>query len=59
LSSFSRASLYDSVYTYDKNGNLIRRSGPEGVRSYAYDEEGRLIEGTNEVGEISRYRYDA
>ena len=32
-----------TLYTYDRDGNLVRTDGPGGVTTYAFDEENRLV----------------
>ncbi len=54
-------------YTYDKRGNLISNdkytrttSGMawQNEESFVYDETGRMVQGTNEQGEVSLYTYN-
>ena len=54
-------------YTYDGRGNLISNdkytrttSGMDwqNVETYVYDETNRLVQGTNELGEVSIYTYN-
>ncbi len=33
----------DTVYTYDKNGQLTRKEGPDGATEYVWDARGRLV----------------
>jgi len=48
------------VYTYDQRGNLISESrNGVPVRTFEYDSLGRMIKGTNELGETSEYIYNA
>ncbi|MCL2422045.1 MAG: hypothetical protein FWD03_09325, partial [Defluviitaleaceae bacterium] len=48
------------TYTYDRRGNLISESrGGVPVRTFEFDALGRMIRGTNELGETSAYEYNA
>jgi len=48
------------VYTYDNRGNLINESR-DGVtiRAFEFDALGRMVRGTNELGETSEFEYNA
>jgi YD repeat-containing protein len=45
-------------FTYDSVGRLVRAEGPNGVRSYSYDDGGRLLVRVEDGGETTRYAYD-
>ncbi|MCL2421505.1 MAG: RHS repeat-associated core domain-containing protein, partial [Defluviitaleaceae bacterium] len=48
------------TYTYDRRGNLLAESrGGVPVRTFEFDALGRMIRGTNELGETSAYEYNA
>ncbi len=40
-----------TIYTYDKNGNLIKETYMNNDKEYFYDENGYLVKETEEVGE--------
>jgi RHS repeat-associated protein len=50
--------LADYSYEYDGNGNLVKRIGKEGQRSYAYDILGRLAGANYENGRQESFFYD-
>lgn len=59
LSAKQGGGRYHQSYTYDADGVQIRaeRDGKE-VTLYGYDEESRLLQVTNSLGQITRYTYD-
>ncbi|MCL2422085.1 MAG: hypothetical protein FWD03_09530, partial [Defluviitaleaceae bacterium] len=48
------------TYTYDQRGNLISESrNGVTIRTFEYDTLGRMMKGTNALGETSEYMYNA
>jgi RHS repeat-associated protein len=47
-----------TTYTYDAQGNTLRKSAPGGVTEYTWDDAHRLVE-QREGGNRTTYRYDA
>jgi RHS repeat-associated protein len=48
----------DFSYSYDKNGNTLTQSAPEGTTTYAYDFKNRLV-GVTTPNDSMTYAYDA
>jgi YD repeat-containing protein len=46
------------TYRYDKNGNLVEKSTPDGLTSYEWDYENRLVKVTLLGGTVAEYAYD-
>jgi RHS repeat-associated protein len=46
-------------FTYDANGNPLKREREDSSVTYSYDALGRLISLTKETGEMVRFTYDA
>jgi YD repeat-containing protein len=46
-------------FAYDSTGRLVRAEGPDGARSYTYDDGGLLLARAEDGSETTRYAYDS
>lgn len=48
----------DETFTYDADGNMTSRSGPDGTTTYTYDLDNRLTSVTEADGTVLEFDYD-
>jgi RHS repeat-associated protein len=45
-------------YAHDRNGNLIRKTGPDGLTVYTWDHSNQLVQIELANGTVAKYKYD-